>query len=131
MGFRTLDLDNKEQAEEYKKSKKHAKFVKENKARNLEVPSEPVEEIKQMTFGKVRGVDQLRLRIEPEGEIIGLINRGKEVEVLEHVDDIWCKVRVLETGAYGYVMNKFLITYVDGDSGFNDLRRCKPCPTTI
>ena len=136
MGLEFIDMDNKKEYTNYKKKKRHEKFMKENPHTENVQPSyeAPVEENPEMEItstmliGKVVKLDQLRVRNYPEGDVIKLINRGIEVEVVSEHDDIWYKVRLAD-GTVGYCMKEFLETYIDGEShGLNDPRRCKTWP---
>lgn len=141
MGFRTLDLDDENQAQEYKKSKRHNKFVKENKVEAAEVkkdetevekPAEETVEVKNgapIMYGKVIKIDKLRIRREPEGDVIGYALKDEEVEILEDLDDQWYKITT-KNGTTGCCMKTFLLTYSDV-VGVNDNRRCKPCPRVL
>lgn len=145
MSFKTVDMDNKEQYNEYKKKKNHAKFMKENANRKevvdpesvkeetpvVEETKEPEEKIEQKLCAKVVKIDQLRVRNYPEGDIIKLISKGTEVEIISDVNDCWYKVR-LKDGTVGYCMKTYLLTYMNGEAhGLNDSRRCKTWPTTL
>lgn len=135
MGFRVVDMDNKEEYTKYSKKKKHEKFVKENKlATKTESSFENTEDLKDANkelpsgelYGKVINIDQLRVRNAPEGDIIKLINRGTEVVIVSDFDDIWYKVQ-LSDGTIGFCMKEFLMTFSEGS---NDTRRCKTWPIT-
>lgn len=141
MGFKTVDMDNKEEYNEYKKKKNHYRFMKESQPvipdpvdvkevekveRNLGVEDIKKEEL----FAKVVKIDKLRVRNYPEGDIIKLISKGTEVKILSDVDDCWYKVQ-LNDGTVGFCMKTYLLTYLNGETeGLNDSRRCKTCPTT-
>ncbi len=144
MGFRTLDLDNKEQAKEYKKSKQHSKFVKENtpysvESKDEDKTEEPVEEVKEepvkiedgapVLYGTVVKIDRLRVRQYPEGDIIALLDKGDDIKILEDYDDQWYKVQTNDN-IVGYCMKTYIVTYSE-TVGVNDNRRCKPCPRIL
>jgi hypothetical protein len=137
MGLEFVDMDDKKQYTNYKKKKRHEKFVRENtKATNTEpsyeadVDPEPEKEITSTELcGKVIKIDQLRVRNYPEGDIIRMIKRDTEVEIISEHDDIWYKVRLAD-GTVGFCMKEYLQTYVNGEIyGLNDSRRCKTWPT--
>lgn len=144
MGLKYVDLDNEAEKNEYRKRKKHEKFLKENRVERTEVVTEPVQPEKKEEVetqpaalqglselcGKVIKIDQLRVRNYPEGDIIKLIPRDTELKIVSDVDDCWYKVR-LNDGTVGYCMKTYLRTYIEGEMyGLNDNRRCKTCPTT-
>ena len=131
MGFRTLDLDNPEQAKQYKKEKNHKKFIKENpnvnttpSFENAEEPEISDKEIGTNMLAKVIKIDQLRVRKYPEGDIIRLINKGDEVRIINNFDDIWYKVE-LSDGLRGFCMKEFLMTYEEDKNLDDKTRRCK------
>lgn len=140
MSLQFTDMDNKDEYTSYRKKKRHDKFVKENPTANKTEPSYennedlsdaanelPSEDLK----GRVVKIDQLRVRNYPEGDIIKLIARGTEVEIISDYDDIWYKVR-LKDGTIGYCMKEYLETFIEAASyGLNDSRRCKTWPTTL
>lgn len=141
MGFRTLDLDDEKQSQEYKRSKRHNKFVKESKIESDVAKDIPVEEKEEdskrpeiedgapILLGKVVKIDKLRIRKEPEGDLLCYAIKDEEVRILEDVDDVWYRVKT-SGGQVGYCMKTFLLTYSES-IGVNDLRRCKPCPTSL
>ena len=125
MGFRTIDLDTKEGMEKYKKLKKtksvQETFGDEGIEKFAPRPEEPKqEEIKIDTpnhtpvkiHGVVEGVDQLRVREKPEGEILFLISSKSVVTILEDHDG-WYKVETAP-GRQGYVMKQFIKVYSEG-----------------
>ena len=131
MGFRTVDLDNPEEAKRYKKEKEHKKFVKEN--RNLDIkpayetkedPEDYGKEIGTNLLAKVVKIDQLRVRKYPEGEIITIIPKGTEIRIISDFDDIWYKVELID-GTRGFCMKQFLLTYLDDHNLDDKARRCK------
>lgn len=125
MGFRTIDLDTKEGQEKYKKlkeTKSVRKTFKEEKGIENFVPRpEEKEELIQEEIkndipvkihGVVEGVDQLRVREKPEGEILFLISSKSVVTILEDHDG-WYKVETAP-GRQGYVMKQFIKVYSEG-----------------
>ena len=142
MGFRTIDLDTKEGREKYKKLKETKsvketfgnegieKFaprpeVKEDdneKIQNVpekepEVKEEPTKVgniiPKEVTVqGVVTGVDQLRVRTKPEGEIMYLISSKSVVTILEEYEG-WYKVETAP-GRVGWVMKAYIQRYSEG-----------------
>jgi hypothetical protein len=131
MGFKVLDLDDPEQAKQYKRDKNHKKFVKENPNVNTEPsfetqeePDTSSDEIGTNMLAKVVKVDQLRIRKYPEGEVLRLINKNDEVRIISDFDDIWYKVE-LPDGCRGYCMKQFLMTYLDDRNLDDKFRRCK------
>ena len=131
MGFRTIDLDTKEGRDKYKKLKE-TKSVREtfgnegieNFAPRLEEPvkEEPKKEeaiiLETNTQalaalqGVVTGVDQLRVRKQPEGDILYLISKDSIVKILEDHDG-WLKVETAP-GHQGFVMKSFIKIYTEG-----------------
>jgi hypothetical protein len=131
MGFKTFDLDNPDQAKQYKKEKNHKSFIKENPNVNTtpsyeteEEPDTSSDEIGTNLLAKVVKVDQLRVRKYPEGEVLRLINKDDEVRIISDFDDIWYKIE-LPDGCRGYVMKEFLLTYLDDHNLDDKSRRCK------
>lgn len=133
MSFKQINLNNKDEAKQYKKEKEHNRFIRENNGlekSDLEssfVNSEPAEdydkELGENLLGKVVNVDQLRIRKYPEGEIIKLINKGDEVRIISDFDDIWYNIE-LPDGTRGYAMKTYLLTFLD-EPGLDDKsRRC-------
>lgn len=131
MGFRTIDLDTKEGMEKYKKLKEtrsiQETFGKEGIENFAPRPEEPVkEEPKQeeaitlevnikapaVLQGVVTGVDQLRVRNKPEGDILYLISKDSIVKILEDHDG-WLKVETAP-GRQGFVMKSFIKVYSEG-----------------
>lgn len=131
MGFKQINLDNPEEARQYKREKDHKKFIRENKGRDItpayttsEDPSDYANELGTNLLGKVVKIDKLRVRKYPEGEIIKLINKGDEVRIISDFDDIWYKVELAD-GLRGFCMKTYLMTFVD-EPGLDDKsRRCK------
>lgn len=133
MGFRTIDLDTKEGQEKYKKlkeTKSVRETFKEEKGIENFAPR-PEEEPKQeresgelppkqeantqapaALQGVVIGVDQLRVRKQPEGEILYLISKDSIVKILEDHDG-WLKVETAP-GRRGFVMKSFIKIYTEG-----------------
>jgi hypothetical protein len=62
--------------------------------------------------GVVTGVDQLRVRKQPEGEILYLISKDSIVKILEDHDG-WLKVETAP-GRQGFVMKSFIKVYSEG-----------------
>lgn len=62
--------------------------------------------------GVVTGVDQLRVRKKPEGEILYLISKDSIVKILEDHDG-WLKVETAP-GRQGFVMKSFIKVYSEG-----------------
>jgi hypothetical protein len=62
--------------------------------------------------GVVTGVDQLRVRKQPEGEILYLISKDSIVKILEDHDG-WLKVETAP-GRHGFVMKSFIKVYSEG-----------------
>ena len=131
MGFKVMDLDDPNQAKQYKKDKNHKKFVKENpnvnttsSYENTEEPDTSNDEIGTNLLARVVKIDQLRIRKYPEGDVIKLINRNDEVRIISDFDDIWYKIE-LHDGTRGYAMKEFLMTYLDDRNLDDKSRRCK------
>lgn len=132
MGFKQVNLDNPEEAKEYKREKNHKQFMRENSQleekdvtpsyKNTEVSSN--KEIGTNMLAKVIKVDKLRVRKYPEGEIIRIINRDDEVRIISDFDDIWYNVE-LPDKTRGYAMKTFLMTFEDAPELDDKLRRCK------
>ena len=131
MGFRTIDLDTKDGQEKYKKLKEtksvRETFGNEGIENFAPRPEEPVkEELKKeetitpetntqasaVLQGVVTGVDQLRVRKQPEGEILYLISKDSIVKILEDHDG-WLKVETAP-GRQGFVMKSFIKIYTEG-----------------
>lgn len=112
MGIKFVDLDNEKQANDYRKEKKKARFEKE--IQNV-VPVVKPDPVKPIMKGKVKDIDQLRVRVEPEGEILKLINRGTEFNIIADVNDIWFKIQ-LDDSTIGYVMKSFVLSYIEGET---------------
>lgn len=138
MGFRTIDLDTKEGMEKYKKLKE-TKSIQETFGNegieNFAPRPDPLQEKEQKsTFvepkqeeaitlevnikapavlqGVVTGVDQLRVRNKPEGDIMYLISKDSIVKILEDHDG-WLKVETAP-GRQGFVMKSFIKVYSEG-----------------
>lgn len=131
MGFKQVNLDNPEEAKQYKREKEHKRFLRENKNQEIEssfVNPEPTcdygKELGTNLLAKVVKVDQLRVRKYPEGEVITKINKGDEVRIIEDFDDIWYKVE-LSNGTRGYCMKVYLMTFEDCPDLDDKVRRCK------
>ena len=131
MGFKQVNLDNPEEAKQYKKEKEHKRFLRENKNEEIKPAYEnpnPAEnygkDLGTNLLGKVVKVDQLRIRKYPEGEIITKINKGDEVRIIEDFDDIWYKVE-LPNGLLGFCMKCYLMTFEDCPDLDDKSRRCK------
>lgn len=132
MSFKQINLDNPEEAKEYKKEKNHKQFIRENKNVenvkssyvNKEEPTADDLEIGTNMLAKVVKVDQLRIRKYPEGEIIRMINKGDEVRIICDFDDIWFKVE-LPDRTRGFAMKQFLMTFEEAPELDDKLKRCK------
>lgn len=131
MGFRTIDLDTKEGLDKYKKLKE-TKSVRDTfgndgiekfAPRPDEQPKEESKQEEPITVeavihapatltGVVTGVDQLRVRKAPEGEILYLISKDSIVKILEDHDG-WLKVETAP-GREGFVMKSFIKVYSEG-----------------
>ena len=128
MGFKTIDLDSPGGYKKYKKMKEtnsvKAAFaedepVKEEKApeKEPEVKEDPVEvEVnipKEVSVqGVVTGVNQLRVRTKPGGDIMYLISEKSVVTILEE-EEGWYKVETAP-GRVGWVMQQFIQRYSEG-----------------
>lgn len=132
MGFKQINLDNPEEAKEYKREKNHKQFMRENSQldekdvtpsyKNTEIDFD--KEIGTNMLAKVIKVDKLRIRKYPEGEIIRIINRDDEVRIINDFDDIWYNVE-LPDKTRGYAMKTFLMTFKDAPELDDKLGRCK------
>lgn len=132
MGFKQINLDNPEEAKEYKKEKNHKQFMRENSQleekdvtpsyKNTEISFD--KEIGTNMLAKVIKVDKLRIRKYPEGEIIRIINRDDEVRIISDFDDIWYNVE-LPDKTRGYAMKTFLMTFEDAPELDDKFGRCK------
>jgi hypothetical protein len=122
MGFRTIDLDTKEGRDKYKKLKEtksvQETFGSEGIEKFAPRPEEPKQEETveakpqiEMT-GVVKGVSQLRVRNNPEGEILYLISEKSIVKILEDQDG-WYKVETAP-GRVGFVMKQFIEVRTEG-----------------
>lgn len=131
MSFKQVNLDNPEEAKQYKRDKERKKFLRDNNNQvpepsyeTNEDPKEFEKEIGTNLMAKVVKIDQLRVRKYPEGEVIRLINRDDEVRIVSDFDDIWYKVE-LSDGTRGFCMKNYLLTFID-EPGLDDkARRCK------
>lgn len=126
MGFRTIDLDTKEGLNKYKKLKEtqsiRETFGDEGIEKFAPRPEEPVKEelpkqevntqAPAVLQGVVTGVDQLRVRKQPEGDILYLISKDSIVKILEDHDG-WLKVETAP-GRQGFVMKSFIKVYSEG-----------------
>lgn len=134
MSFKQINLDNPEEAKEYKKEKDHKRFMRENKDleekdvtpayKNTESTSSLAKEIGTNMLAKVIKVDKLRLRKYPEGEIIRMLNKGDEVRIISDFDDIWYNVE-LPDRTRGFVMKTYLMTFEEAPELDDKSRRCK------
>lgn len=134
MSFKQINLDNPEEAKEYKKEKDHKRFMHENKNleekdvtpayKNTESTSSLAKEIGTNMLAKVVKVDKLRVRKYPEGEIIRMLNKGDEVRIISDFDDIWYNVE-LPDRTRGFVMKTYLMTFEEAPELDDKSRRCK------
>ena len=134
MSFKQINLDNPEEAKEYKKEKDHKRFMRENRQleeadvtpayKNVEDPIAYEREIGTNMLAKVIKVDRLRIRKYPEGEIIRMLNRGDEVRIISEFDDIWYNVE-LPDKTRGFAMKTYLMTFQDDPDLDDKSRRCK------
>ena len=131
MGFKQVNLDNPEEARQYKKEKEHKRFLRDNKNQEIAPAFENTESAEDFgkdlgtnLIGKVIKVDQLRVRKYPEGEVITKINKGDEVRIIEDFDDIWYKVE-LANGTRGFCMKTYILTFLDDRDLDDKSRRCK------
>jgi hypothetical protein len=127
MGFRTIDLDTKEGMEKYKKLKEtksiQETFGNEGIEKFAPRPEEEPKQEEAITLevniqapavlqGVVTGVDQLRVRKQPEGDILYLISKDSIVKILEDHDG-WLKVETAP-GRQGFVMKSYIKVYSEG-----------------
>lgn len=134
MGFKMIDLDSKDGYNRYNKMKETGsvqKAFEDKKDAFIENfaprPEEPVKEEPKkeeavtlevniqapaVLQGVVTGVDQLRVRNKPEGEILYLISKDSIVKILEDHDG-WLKVETAP-GRQGFVMKSFIKVYSEG-----------------
>lgn len=136
MGFKTIDLDSPGGYKKYKKMKEtnsvqkafEGEKIDENLAPRQEVKEDDNEKIqnvqkkepevkinipKEITVqGVVTGVDQLRVRIKPEGDIMYLISSKSVVTILEEYEG-WYKVETAP-GRVGWVMKAYIQRYSEG-----------------
>jgi hypothetical protein len=134
MSFKQINLDNPEEAKEYKKEKDHKRFMRENRQleeqdvtpsyKNVEDPIAYEREIGTNMLAKVVKVDKLRIRKYPEGEIIRMLNRGDEVRIISEFDDIWYNVE-LPDKTRGFAMKTYLMTFQEDPDLDDKSRRCK------
>lgn len=134
MSFKQINLDNPEEAKEYKKEKDHKRFMRENKNleetdvtpayKNTESISSFEKEIGTNMLAKVVKVDKLRVRKYPEGEIIRMLNKGDEVRIISDFDDIWYNIE-LPDRTRGFVMKTYLMTFEEAPELDDKSRRCK------
>lgn len=128
MGFKTIDLDSPDGYKRYKKMKEtnsvKAAFADEEPVKEEKVP-EKEPEVKEdpakvevnipkevSVQGVVTGVNQLRVRTRPEGDIMYLISEKSVVTVLEE-EEGWYKVETAP-GRTGWVMKQFIQRYSEG-----------------
>ena len=128
MGFKTIDLDSPDGYKRYKKMKEtnsvKAAFADEEPVKEEKVP-EKEPEVKEdpakvevnipkevSVQGVVTGVNQLRVRTRPEGDIMYLISDKSVVTVLEE-EEGWYKVETAP-GRTGWVMKQFIQRYSEG-----------------
>lgn len=134
MSFKQINLDNPEEAKEYKKEKDHKRFMRENKNleetdvtptyKNTESITSFEKEIGTNMLAKVVKVDKLRVRKYPEGEIIRMLNKGDEVRIISDFDDIWYNIE-LPDRTRGFVMKTYLMTFEEAPELDDKSRRCK------
>jgi len=134
MSFKQINLDNADEAKEYKKDKDRKRFLRENKQveekdltpsfANTEELYHFEREIGTNMLAKVIKVDKLRIRKYPEGEIIRLIDKGDEVRIISDFDDIWYNIE-LPDGTRGFAMKTFLMTFEEAPELDDKSRRCK------
>ena len=136
MGFKTIDLDAPGGYERYNKMKKtnsvKKAFEDEIEQKNEEALAPVIEEALQEALketpkveekstttqdnivktGVVKGVSQLRVRNNPEGDILYLISENSVVKILEDHDGWW----FVETapGRQGYVMKAYIQVRTEG-----------------
>lgn len=124
MGFRTIDLDTEEGMKRYNKLKATnsvQKAFEDDKEPFIEKfaprPEAEAQEVKDIEedierSGVVKGVENLRVRKAPGGEVIMLISENSIVDILGEDGD-WYFVRPNKT-ITGYVMKKFIQEYTTG-----------------
>lgn len=124
MGWKTIDLDAPGGYEKYDKLMKTRSVKKtfdeeENPFESLPEREQKssfvrIEETKPVVkrHGVVTGVDQLRVRKQPEGEILYLISKDSTVKILAD-NDGWLKVETAP-GREGFVMKQFIKVYSEG-----------------
>ncbi|MBR5180087.1 MAG: SH3 domain-containing protein [Lachnospiraceae bacterium] len=134
MSFKQINLDNPEEAKEYKKEKDHKRFMRENKNleekdvtpayNNTESIASFEKEIGTNMLAKVVKVDKLRVRKYPEGEIIRMLNKGDEVRIISDFDDIWYNIE-LPDKTRGFAMKTYLMAFEEAPELDDKSRRCK------
>lgn len=124
MGFKTIDLDSPGGYDRYNRMKatnsvKAAfadeepiteKIEKQNEEALKDVVKGPEPNI--VKTGTVVGVQSLRVREKPEGEVLYLISEKSVVKVLEDHDG-WYKVETAP-GRIGFVMSQFIQVRTEG-----------------
>lgn len=128
MGFKTIDLDAPGGYKRYNKMKEtnsvKAAFAEEEPVKEEKVP-EKEPEVKEdpvnvefnipkevSVQGVVTGVNQLRVRTRPEGDIMYLISEKSVVTILDEMEG-WYKVETAP-GRVGWVMKQFIQRYSEG-----------------
>lgn len=135
MGFKTIDLDSPDGYKKYKRMKEtnsvKAAFAeeepevkKDDNEKILDIP-EKEPEVKAESAkvevnipkeisaqGVVTGVNQLRVRTRPEGDIMYLISERSVVTILDEMEG-WYKVETAP-GRIGWVMKQFIQRYSEG-----------------
>lgn len=121
MGFKTIDLDAPGGYNRYKKLKETnsvQKAFEEEKFEEKFAPRPASEEVynspkeSAVRQGVVTGVDQLRVRTKPEGEILYLISLSSVVTILDEMEG-WYKVETAP-GRVGWVMKQYIQVYTEG-----------------
>lgn len=121
MGFKTIDLDAPGGYNRYKKLKETnsvQKAFEEEKFEEKFAPRPSSEEVynspkeSAVRQGVVTGVDQLRVRTKPEGEILYLISLSSVVTILDEMEG-WYKVETAP-GRVGWVMKQYIQVYTEG-----------------
>lgn len=136
MGFKTIDLDSPGGYKKYNKMKETNSVRKAFEGEKLEETLAPRPEVKEddnekiqnvpekepevktnipkevTVQGVVTGVDQLRVRTKPEGEIMYLISSKSVVTILEEYEG-WYKVETAP-GRVGWVMKAYIQRYSEG-----------------
>lgn len=128
MGFKTIDLDAPGGYKRYNKMKEtnsvKAAFAEEEPVKEEKVP-EKEPEVKEdpvkvevnipkevSAQGVVTGVNQLRVRTRPEGDIMYLISEKSVVTIIDEMEG-WYKVETAP-GRVGWVMKQFIQRYSEG-----------------